>query len=182
MDNLPLPLDEPPPSIMESVVRPPTPVKVVNGVLVYDGWPREEDYGLSEVERQTEAERRAHSVVRYLDLWTRSQQPEPERLPPREFAERLTKPGFVYFLHDPGTDWIKIGFSATPEQRLALLTSGSARKVLLVIPGTMRSEHEFHVEFAADLAHGKEWFRRTPALEARIAALAPPPTRQEQDR
>ena len=147
-----------------------TPVRrLPNGVLIYSGWPIGEPFDQAQMQRYRDE---------YARLDGYSQDAPQSPIPPAAAnapplpEPRLRRQGFVYFLHDPGTDWIKIGFTANPGQRLGLLTAGSARKVLAIIPGTMADEKRLHDEFSDFLATGKEWFFRVPQIESRIAKLS----------
>lgn len=75
----------------------------------------------------------------------------------------------VYFVEGAGL--IKIGFAVSPEARFySMLTCCPIPLTLLAaIPGGPTLEHRLHAQFAADRAHG-EWFRRSAALDAVIAA------------
>lgn len=72
----------------------------------------------------------------------------------------------VYLLESSiGT--VKIGCSRNPQARADLVSAHSACPVRLVaiIPGDHRAEHEFHVRFAAYRSHS-EWFRNEgPVLD-----------------
>lgn len=99
-----------------------------------------------------------------LEDWLRDNPPPPK--PPRP------KKGVVYFIGMEGDkSAVKIGFASKLEDRVATLQTSSHHelKVLAAIKGTAKFEKELHRKFAADHIRG-EWFRRTEAIEAFIAA------------
>ncbi len=81
------------------------------------------------------------------------------------------KSGFVYVIGTDGDPTaVKIGFALNVEKRLSELqvSSHHTLKILATIKGTMATEKETHVRFAADYIRG-EWFRRSAQIEAFIS-------------
>lgn len=72
----------------------------------------------------------------------------------------------VYFIEDPITNAVKIGYSSSLSSRLRAL-KGMYRNPLLrvvgVLPGGRDLEEELHARFS-DLNDGGEWFSLTPSL------------------
>lgn len=68
--------------------------------------------------------------------------------------------GFVYFIASDSAGLVKIGFSQSPERRVAAIQGMSPVPVRLVgkTPGTAEDEAALHRRFAGLRAHG-EWFR-----------------------
>ena len=66
---------------------------------------------------------------------------------------------FVYFVHAPSVNLIKIGRSFDPERRFTelRLLSPVSLEVIGMIPGDSRKETELHTKFSALHSHG-EWF------------------------
>lgn len=91
---------------------------------------------------------------------------------PRHFVMK-DEPGYIYFIHDLDLGFVKIGWTAHLKERIAALTKATdvRRQVLLVINGTHNQEQALHREFRPCRAMKREWFHRTPELEARMAAL-----------
>ena len=76
----------------------------------------------------------------------------------------------VYFAQSTAGGPIKIGYSASPEARVASLECGSPfpLRVLKTIPGDAKVERSLHDRFAAHRLRG-EWFAPHPDLLAFIA-------------
>ncbi len=74
--------------------------------------------------------------------------------------------GRVYFIKDTGTRSIKIGFSKTPEKRLADLQTANANKLMILgtIPGTPKDETLLHDRFSEHRLEG-EWFKGDEIIE-----------------
>lgn len=87
-------------------------------------------------------------------------------LPKKRQLSRNSNPG-VYFMD--GGDLIKIGFSRSLETRMIKMGTDlpGGVKLLLVQPGTFRTEKVLHRHFA-DCRHRGEWFHKTPELLAYI--------------
>lgn len=83
--------------------------------------------------------------------------------------------GYVYFA-ELG-DFIKIGFSRSPESRIDALRTGSPLpiRILGAIRGTFESEKEVHAKFR-HLHERLEWFRKSPGLLAYIQWLSAAPS------
>lgn len=75
----------------------------------------------------------------------------------------------VYFIEAQGTDLVKIGIAAKPQDRLGELQTASPHKlaILATMAGGRAEERRLHHRFAASRATG-EWFHRTPELDALI--------------
>lgn len=75
----------------------------------------------------------------------------------------------VYFVEGAGL--VKIGFATSPIGRFySMLTCSPVPLSLLAsMPGGPPAENRIHIKFASDRVHG-EWFRRSEALDAVIAA------------
>jgi hypothetical protein len=86
---------------------------------------------------------------------------------------RAPKSGWVYFIHDPATSRIKIGFSANVEKRLRTLQTGSSSTLAILgkTRGTDADERAFHQRFAAHRVGG-EWFHASPELVSFIAEVS----------
>src|SRR5262245_37390897 len=92
--------------------------RLPNGVLHYNGWPLGEPDD-QEFLRQERERYASHSGVKKVPAERPPQDPPAGSIPAAAAPlPRTGQQGFVYFLHDPGTDWVKIGFTANPEQRL----------------------------------------------------------------
>lgn len=78
--------------------------------------------------------------------------------------------GFVYFM--AMGDFIKIGFSGSPEHRVKSFAIGNPYDIdiLLKIPGSLEVEGEMHRRFD-HIRHRGEWFQRTDGLVAYIGWL-----------
>jgi Meiotically up-regulated gene 113 len=77
----------------------------------------------------------------------------------------------VYVISAGDLEFVKIGFTASFEQRLrSLKTASHADPVVhVVIPGTRSLERDLHARFAS-ARQNREWFRLTPEIEAFIAS------------
>lgn len=75
----------------------------------------------------------------------------------------------VYFVEGAGL--VKIGFAARATHRFFSMLTGCPIPLSLLasMRGGPTVENQLHRRFAADRAHG-EWFRRSPELDAVIAA------------
>ncbi len=77
---------------------------------------------------------------------------------------------FVYALHDPTEDAIKIGCSVAPSYRVKEFEQKLKRPIYLIasIPGNTQRERGIHAKFAPYRIHerGREWFRATPEVWA----------------
>lgn len=84
-------------------------------------------------------------------------------LPP---APKPAPPQFIYFVEAEGCGRLKIGFSKTPERRIAdLRTMGGAPiNVLAVVYGCQKTERRLHECFKAERQHG-EWFAISERLQ-----------------
>jgi hypothetical protein len=76
--------------------------------------------------------------------------------------------GSVYFID--GGEHIKIGFTRSLASRLKKMGTDvpGGPKILLIQPGSFKTEKVVHRQFAADRVRG-EWFRKSPTLLAFIA-------------
>jgi hypothetical protein len=84
--------------------------------------------------------------------------------------------GYIYFLHAPGVDLIKIGWSEVePSSRLKGLRAGSPVPLepIGIIFGDRTFERRLHRKFAASRMHG-EWFRPSERLLYLIRRWAHP--------
>lgn len=80
-------------------------------------------------------------------------------------------PGYVYFIG--GGPFIKIGWSASMEDRIAALQTGNPYKleILGTCVGSMETEREFHEQFKEHRAEG-EWFADCTEIRAFIEIMA----------
>lgn len=78
--------------------------------------------------------------------------------------------GYVYYIGEPNSDRVKIGFSKNPWARLSALKTANPRLTILGIErGVAASEeYERHRQFK-ECAIEREWFHLTPLLVAHIA-------------
>lgn len=101
-------------------------------------------------------------------------QPSPPA-PPATLHETIvidpTK-SYVYFIEALGYDFIKIGFSSSPQDRLNQLSTGHFAKLRLIaiIEGLEQLEKHIHHCFA-HLRHHREWFHYTDELKEYIEQL-----------
>lgn len=81
-----------------------------------------------------------------------------------------TQYGHVYFARCG--DFVKIGFSQMPSQRVHDLAAGTPYdlKVLKIIPGNRQHEARLH-DCLDEYHHRREWFRLTPELLAAIRRM-----------
>ncbi|MBW9120688.1 GIY-YIG nuclease family protein [Microbacterium trichothecenolyticum] len=91
--------------------------------------------------------------------WRYGDLPDDDIAPPRVDV--------VYYLRYD--DRVKIGTSANPRQRFGAIWHD---ELLAFERGGRALEQRRHAQFAADRFGGTEWFRRSDALSAHIAALA----------
>lgn len=86
----------------------------------------------------------------------------PVKLRPRK------KAGQIYFFKMG--DFVKIGYSASWEERLKTIATSAPLPVdvLLVVPGSLRTERAFHARFV-ECRTQREWFRCTPEILLFIA-------------
>lgn len=87
-------------------------------------------------------------------------EPVDEELPP-------PRVDVVYYVRFD--DRVKIGTSARPRQRLAVIWH---HEVMAFEPGDRLVERRRHAQFVDERLGRSEWFRRSPALDAHIASLA----------
>ena len=73
--------------------------------------------------------------------------------------------GWVYFIREGVQGPIKIGWSKSPEARIAALQTANPNPLVLLgkIPGPMEEERRIHSIFDRDRIQG-EWFRPSPVL------------------
>jgi hypothetical protein len=84
--------------------------------------------------------------------------------------------GYVYFIHAPAAERVKIGFTERhPDRRLRQIQSHSPVPLvgLGVVAGTFATEAELHARWAPLRDRG-EWFRADPELLAFVADRADP--------
>lgn len=90
------------------------------------------------------------------------------------FERRLTPDTsrFVYFVHAPEANAVKIGVSSDPKYRLTNMQVGSpvSLTILAVVPGGHALERKLHQQLAASRIRG-EWFRVSPGLLEYITSL-----------
>ena len=81
-----------------------------------------------------------------------------KQLKTQKYPKRIK--GYVYFIQGINGGAIKIGYSDNPESRLKALQTGypDILKILLLVPGTEKTERYFHNKFAEHRLNG-EWFR-----------------------
>ncbi len=91
----------------------------------------------------------------------------------RDYARSLEKrlaayeqPDYVYFLHDPNANVIKIGHSRNVDERLKVLTRQTGRSLELM--GVMRGDkyikRNLQQQFKSLLTNNSEWFRADDTL------------------
>lgn len=76
---------------------------------------------------------------------------------------------WIYAIHRPDTNEVKIGFSRNPEQRLACLQQYHGEPLVMLgkVRGTGQDEDYLHARFAsARKPNGAEWFYGTPEILA----------------
>jgi hypothetical protein len=84
----------------------------------------------------------------------------------------------VYFIRDPASRAIKVGYSTDPTKRLAQLQTATSGQLELLgsIPGGKEEEGRIHALLGFQHQRIKgEWFRETEALVAHIASLLSSP-------
>jgi hypothetical protein len=81
-------------------------------------------------------------------------------------------PGWVYFIHAPDLDVVKIGYSARPEKRIRELANDASTTLVLLgaIPGTLADEGLLHACFD-DLHAADEWYWDDPLILKFAAGL-----------
>ena len=84
----------------------------------------------------------------------------------------------VYFIRNPGSDHVKIGYSSRPSERLQALRTASATDLVIevVLPGQGAEEAALHRRFAEQRLRG-EWFVWSGPVAEFVAALPAPPRR-----
>jgi hypothetical protein len=84
--------------------------------------------------------------------------------------------GYVYFVKVLGEDFVKIGTSTNPQDRLGSLIAGSHRALAIwkVISGDKAVEKAWHKKWS-HLRRNGEWFELSTALRKAIAAAPPAP-------
>lgn len=88
------------------------------------------------------------------------------------WRERDRPESVVYFARNPGSQTVKVGFTANLDQRLATLRTAIPDLELVgAIPGGRRAERDLHDHLAASRIAG-EWFAPTPLVAQTLAALA----------
>lgn len=82
--------------------------------------------------------------------------------------------GFVYFLRCG--DFVKVGYSRTPDVRVAMLKCATPYKVekIAVLPGTRAHEQAAH-RVLASVHHVREWFHWGPEVQQIITEGLPHP-------
>lgn len=77
-----------------------------------------------------------------------------------DYSRSYREEGYVYFLHNPETDTIKIGYSKNPKRRIrSLQTANSAElETLKIVEGDEGYERSLHRQFSHLRIRG-EWFR-----------------------
>lgn len=104
--------------------------------------------------------------------------------PLRSFAPQR-KVSWVYVIHRPATNEVKIGVSRCPRDRMATLQTGSSSPLVLLakVRGAHSEEQMLHERFAAHRKSG-EWFEASPEIlewaknprnpmEERLASVLP---------
>ena len=76
---------------------------------------------------------------------------------------------YVYFMLNPKTSLIKIGYSTAPDERKSDLNMQYRTKleILGVTPGTMHDENLMHMQFSQYHSH-HEWFHDAPPIREAI--------------
>lgn len=79
----------------------------------------------------------------------------------------------IYFLLDAECDYVKIGFSDSPEIRIPHLQTASPHKlsIITIIRGTLEDEKKWHDDFSTTRVRG-EWFQCSRELMSAIANAA----------
>jgi len=81
--------------------------------------------------------------------------------------------GYVYFVTDPGSDLVKIGYSKNPWARLSELrrTYGVALSVVATVKTVEKSETTVHAALA-EFRHEGEWFKKSDCIKSLISAVS----------
>ena len=84
----------------------------------------------------------------------------------------INQPGFVYVIHATGTNRIKIGYSASPKDRLAQLQTGSPFPLQMLVcwPGSVERERRAH-RYLSQFRQSGEWFEVPPFVGLQIYEL-----------
>jgi hypothetical protein len=87
--------------------------------------------------------------------------------------KNTTPQGFVYVIHAAGTNRIKLGYSAQPEDRIRKLQTGSPveLRMLARYPGSRATEARLHSALA-EYRKGGEWFEVPPFIGLLIHQIA----------
>lgn len=85
----------------------------------------------------------------------------------------IIPPGYVYFILDPTSQLVKIGYSINPKSRIKVWLQGSNRYVLKIVRGSQKDENLFHSVFDEIRSREGEWFANTPELRKFIDELGP---------
>lgn len=82
-----------------------------------------------------------------------------------------TDGGYVYFIQEAGTEFVKIGYSKDPYQRIKGMTVDNPHdlELLAIIPGSRKLEKRLHDLLLFSL-YGGEWFLLTNKVTEIIAA------------
>lgn len=80
--------------------------------------------------------------------------------------------GFVYFIHAPEINRVKIGFSTNLKERISALSMASPTELILMgsVHGTYADEAALHRRFSA-LRHHREWFNGAATLISYIETV-----------
>jgi hypothetical protein len=97
----------------------------------------------------------------------------------RELERRLAsmeRIDFVYFMHDPEAQVVKIGHSKQVGQRLRALRQQTGRplQVIGVTPGDKYLKRRMQLRFKAYMTDDAEWFEAAPELLAYVDAHCVP--------
>ncbi len=87
----------------------------------------------------------------------------------RRIKLHIRAESYVYFMLNPKTALIKIGYSAAPDERKSDLNLQYRTKleILGVFPGTMHEEHLMHMRFSQYHSH-HEWFHDAPPIREAV--------------
>ena len=90
--------------------------------------------------------------------------------PPRQRFQQdnRRKPAGVYFLMSDWHEFIKIGFSSRPGERVYRSQLWGPHTLLAVLPGVQQDERDIHARFADLRVHG-EWYRCEGPLAEYVA-------------
>lgn len=88
----------------------------------------------------------------------------------RDYKEKY--PGYVYFIQGESGGPIKIGYTNDVKKRVNTLQTGhpDTLRVLVVIPGSVKTEEEYHRKHGDARLRG-EWFKPTEKLLTEISVL-----------